>query len=529
VLTVMPKIRGRIARAVALTAAAVLSAAVYALPGAASAAGPASPARAPAGPAVPVLAWKPCDDGFQCASARVPLNYRDPRGAQISVAVISHRATGPGPGLGWLFFNGGGPNPQVSTMSTVYPNLPAAWRERYNIIMFDPRGMGYSTQVRCFPTEAAEHKLLGSLVFPVGRAQTEAYERAYAELDARCAAAAGPLLDHDSSTDIARDMNLLREAVGDPVLNYYGESYGTLLGAIYANLFPAATGRMILDGNVNPVAWSTGDSQVPALVRLGSPQASEATMTAFLDLCGNASASACAFSAGTPAATIAKWNTLLRLVSQHPINLGSQGTYTYAAVVYSVNVAEVAQWQGNAALLQQLWIAATDSQPARSPSPAPTSSPSPALPQSSGPGYYSGVEQQLAIMCADSPNPRDPAAYAAAAAVSTFAPKYAWTTLGCAGWPTAATQDRYTGPWNQPTASTILLIGNTGDPVTAYQDSVAMSRDLGRTRLLTVAGYGHTMANNPSACAINDVVQYTLTGALPAPGTVCQQGINPFP
>jgi hypothetical protein len=145
----------------------------------------------------------------------------------------------------------------------------------------------------------------------------------------------------------------------------------------------------------------------------------------------------------------------------------------------------------------------------------------------SGPTDYSGEEQQLAIMCADSPNPRDPAAYAAA--INTFAPTYAWNTLGCADRPAAAAQDRYTGPWNRPTASTILLLANTGDPVTAYQDSVAMSHDLANARLLTVDGYGHTTGNNPSTCAIDDAVTYTLTGALPAPGTVCQQDTNPFP
>src|SRR5580693_4854639 len=134
-------------------------------------------------PAVPALAWKPCDKGFYCATARVPLNYSDPRGAQLSIAVISSRATGPGPSLGWLFFNGGGPNPQVSTMSRVYPNLPAAWRERYNVITFDPRGEGYSTQVQCYPTEAAEGKVIGGLpAFPVGAAQETAYYQAYAKL-----------------------------------------------------------------------------------------------------------------------------------------------------------------------------------------------------------------------------------------------------------------------------------------------------------------------------------------------------------
>jgi hypothetical protein len=159
---------------------------------------------------------------------------------------------------------------------------------------------------------------------------------------------------------------------------------------------------------------------------------------------------------------------------------------------------------------------------------APAPGPAPA-PASSGPGYYAGVEQQLAIPCADSPNPRDPAAYAAAAALGTFTPRYAWTTMGCAGWSAAAARDRYTGPWNRLTASIILLLANTGDPVTAYQDSVAMSHDLARARLLTVDGYGHTTGANPSTCAIDYAVTYTLTSALPAPGTVCKQNATPFP
>jgi pimeloyl-ACP methyl ester carboxylesterase len=521
---------GRVIRKTTLLAAALAAAAGLALagcgvPSAASAAGPAAAGPA-AGPAVPVLAWTPCDGMFRCTTARVPLNYRDPRGARISIAVISHLATGPGRSLGWLFLNFGGPDAQLDNMIKVYPNLPAAWRERYNLIIFDPRGLGYSTQIRCFPTEAAESKLLGGLpAFPVGAAQQAAWDRAYAKLDARCAAHAGPLLDHDSTADMARDMNLLREAVGDSVLNYYGQSYGTLLGAIYANLFPATTGRMILDGNLNPVAWSLGNSQVPAQVRLDSPQASAATMRAFLDLCGRASTAACAFSAGTPAATTAKWNTLLRRLRRHPVTLGSPPqTVTYADAIASVDLGKVAQWQGDASQLQQTWVASTGAHPAPSATPSPT----PSGPPPGTSSYYSGQEQNLAILCADSPNPRDPAAYAAAATSGTFAPLYAWNTEGCADWPAGAAQDRYTGPWNRPTASTVLLLANTGDPITAYQDSVAMSRDLARARLLTVDGYGHTTGNT-STCAVNDVVRYTLTGALPAPGAVCQQNGTPFP
>jgi pimeloyl-ACP methyl ester carboxylesterase len=521
------KCRGRFSGARALAAIAGLTAAVV-LPAAAGVLPPASAAASrPAEAGVPVLAWKPCENGFYCATARVPLNYRDPRGAMISVAVISHRATGPGPGLGWLFFNGGGPEPQVSSFPAAYQAFPAAWQERYNVITFDQRGMGYSTQVRCYPSEAARQKAMGYVPdgFPVNQAQEADYQRAYATLDARCARDGGPLLYHDSTADIARDMNLLREAVGAPVLNYYGASYGTLLGAIYANLFPAATGRMILDGNINPVPWSTA-GQAPSFSRIGAGQATQTVMTAFLGLCGKSSTTACAFSAGTPAATTAKWNTLLRLARKHPVSLGPQDTYTYADVVSAASsLGQVGQWQDNAILLQQLWTAATTG---ATPSPAAVPSPA-ASPPAPGSGYYTGPEQQLANQCADSPDPRDLAAYTAASAVNTFAPVAAWDLYGCADWPAAAAQDRYTGPWNRPTASTILVVDNTGDPWTAYQGSVAMSRDLARARLLTVDGYGHTVGNNPSACAFNDIVNYTVTGALPPPGTICQQNINPFP
>ena len=537
--------RSCIGGAAALAAAAGLAVASGILPGTASAAAkrPAGPVGS-AGPAVPELAWKPCEHGFYCATAHVPLNYRDPRGPRIRIAVISSRATGPGRSLGWLFFNGGGPEPQVSGFSAVYSTFPAQWRERYNIITFDPRGLGYSTQVRCYPSEAAEQRATGKgnlPAFPMDKAQADAYARAFAKLDTRCARHAGPLLDHASSADTARDMNLLREAVGAPALNYYGASYGTLLGAIYANLFPATTGRMVLDGNINPVTWSTGGSRVPSFVRIGTGQATEAVMTAFLRLCGQASRKACAFSAGTSAATIAKWHRLLRLARQHPITIGGPqaGTYGYADVVdEGSNLGFVDQWQSNATVLQQLWAAAIGDQPslAAAPSPSsasPASSTSPAssarsVSSASGPAYYTGEEQQLAIQCADSPNPRNLTAYIAAAATGTFAPIAAWNLFGCADWPAAAAQDRYTGPWNRPTASTILVVGNTGDPWTAYQGSVAVSRELARARLLTVDGYGHTTGSNPSACAFNDIISYTVTGALPPPGTVCPQDINPF-
>jgi pimeloyl-ACP methyl ester carboxylesterase len=533
--TAAGKAASRFPRSAAVSAAAVQLAAVLVAaactPPVSTSATP--PASASATPPVPALHWRSCHGGFQCATARVPLSYRDPRGAAISIAVLRHLATDPARRAGTLFINSGGPAEQIDGFVTGFGALPAAITARWDIIMFDPRGFGYSTAVRCFPTMAAESKFLGgasfggSPTFPVGARQEAAWERTWARFDARCAQRNGSLLDHDTTADVARDMNLLREAAGAPALNYLGVSYGTGLGATYANLFPATTGRMILDANLNPVTWTRPDG-VPTFLGQGTDQASAATMRAFLDLCGKATTAACAFSAGTPAATRAKWATLLRRLCRHPVTIGTPPqAYTYADVVLTLPLGDVSQWQAGASVLQQLWVASSAGRP-------PAAASIPVTAASVLPAVYTGWEQTLAVLCSDSPNPRDPAAYPAAARSAyarsgAFGPEQPWKTEACADWPAAAAQDRYAGPWNRPTATTILVLGNTGDPVLPYQDSVAMSRDLARARLLTVDGYGHTEAGNPSTCATNYETRYLLTGALPPPRTTCKENATPFP
>jgi pimeloyl-ACP methyl ester carboxylesterase len=533
------KAASRFPRPAAQLAAAALLAAVL-VPAANAAAAPGS-----ATPPVPVLHWRSCDGGFQCATARVPLSYRDPRGATIRIAVLRHLATDPARRIGTLFFNAGGPMEQVANLVANFGEfIPAAIAARYDIITFDPRGFGYSTAVRCFPTMAAESKFLGGLsfqglpVFPVGARQEAAAERTWARFDARCARRNGSLLDHDTTADVARDMNLLRQAVGSPVLNYVGASYGTGLAATYANLFPATTGRMVLDANLNPVAWTHPDGVLPTFLRQGSDQASAAVMRAFLDLCGKTTTSACAFSAGTPAATRAKWAALLRRLRRHPVTIATPPqTYTYAiaVTVQSALLHTVSQWPSAASLLQQLWVASAAGRPSTPASPATRAQASPpATAATAPPAVYTGFEQILAVLCSDSPNPRDPAAYPAVARRAytrsgAFGPQQTWFLVACADWPAAAAQDRYSGPWNRPTASTMLLIGNTGDPVLPLHDSVAMSRDLARARLLTVDEYGHTEISNPDTCATDYENRYLLTGVLPPPRTVCKQHAAPFP
>jgi pimeloyl-ACP methyl ester carboxylesterase len=479
-------------------------------------------------PPVPVLNWASCDGGFQCATARIPLDYRHPNASQqISIAVIRHLATDPAQRLGSLFVNGGGPSAQIDALVSSYQAIPAAIRARYDIIDFDPRGFGASTAVQCFPDLSAEIALfsrLNGIPYPVGTQQIALWDQTWAAFDARCARNAGPVLYHDTTADVARDMDLLRQAVGDPVLNYWGLSYATGLGATYANLFPGKVGHMVLDGNLDPVAWTNEYSNLPTWLRTGQDIATAAVQRDFLDLCGQASTAACAFSAGSPAATRAKFATLLNRLHQHPVTIGAQ-TYTDVEAANSVPVSRVSTWQDGATLLQQLWDA---------PASAVTGSGKTGSAAADDTTTYAGQEQPVAAQCADSPNPRDPRAYPAAAQLAydrsgLVGPPLAWTTESCAAWPAAADQDRYAGPWNRPTASTILVLGNTGDPVTPYQSSVAMSRDLARARLLTVRGYGHTAFYNPSTCATNYEISYLLTGSLPAAGTSCPQDAVPFP
>ena len=505
-------------RPVTVSVAAAVTVATMAVP-AAAAGSQAVGARA-AGPPVPVLHWRSCASDFQCATAQVPLNYQDPQGQTINIAMMRHLAAGPGRRLGSLFFNQGGPAPQNDSFAQAYLGLPAAVRARYDVVSFDMRGFGQSTTISCFPTQKAEDKFLGNLpVFPVGHSQQQAWERTTARFDARCAKSDSALLAHDSTEDSARDMDVLRQAVGDPVLNYYGESYGTGLGAIYANLFPTRTGHMVFDGNIDPREW-TQHGGLPGHLRARTDVSDAHTMAAFLSFCGRTSTSACAFSAGTPARTTAKWDQLLSRLLRHPAAVGNPlRVFTYADVVAEFPEYQVSSWPFDAAFLQQLWVNWGHRIPRGTPRFQP----------------FAGVrlEQIISTACSDVPSPRNPAAYVKAARVATarsgaFGPLFAWQYEPCARWPRQAATDRFAGPWNAPTASTILLIGNTTDPATPYRDSVIMEQDLAHARLLTVHGWGHTEITNPSTCAAGYVTSYLLTGALPPAGTVCQQDAVPF-
>ena len=522
---------------------------------------PASPATSAA--SVAPANWQTCQDGgFQCATVKVPLDYRHLDGKKISIVMMRHQATDIAHRRGTLFFNSGGPYEQLTNFPRYLSVLPASWVAQYDIINFDPRGFGYSTSVRCFPSEAAENSFLAGLPadVPVTPAQISTWDQIMARYSALCARTNGSLLQHTSTADVARDMDLLRQSVGEPELNYVAGSYGTGLGAVYANLFPAKVGRMILDGNVDPAVWTGSDGgKLPPFVAMRADVASARTLDGLLNLCGQTSTAKCAFSAGTPAATRAKFSTLMQLLHAHPVTVGAPPnaqTCDDVCATFSLPLTQVSQWADGATFLQQLWQAAHTGKdvaspaspasanpaspaganpvslaslanPASSANPASLAAPAPAT----DPTPYTGGEQTIATICSDSDHPRDPRAYTAAARMSQARAglvglSWTWTTEICATWPKSA--DTYTGPWNRPTAHPILVVGNTGDPDTPYWNSVAMTHELAHAGLLTIDGYGHTELLNPSSCATDYENTYLQTGVLPAPGTVCHQDALPF-
>lgn len=478
-------------------------------------------AGAPADPASarPTIRWQRCayDPAFECGVVRAPMDYDRPQGRKIRLAVIRHRATGDR--IGSLFFNPGGPGgPGVTALPTVLHDFPKRLRDRFDLVSWDPRGVGQSTAVQCFASQQAEQRYLdGVPAAPVGKRQVRLYAKSFKGYAKRCAERNGALLRHVSTADTARDLNLLRRAVGDRRLNYWGISYGTFLGATYANLFPRRVRAMTLDGNVIPdqfVVRPAPGRFLPTFLRQGSDRGAAVTMAAFLRRCGAAGAAVCPFAAADVDATMAKFETLMRQMRRHPLR--ERGGVTYSVLLdqsvnglYSIDV-----WPRLAEFLQNVW----------------TDTPTTTAQSLAAPGY-APLSQALAILCGDSPNPpvsRFPAASAFAVRRSgALAPYWAWATGACPAW-RAAAANPYIGPWDRRTRRPLLVVGNTHDPATPLHSSRVMARELDRARLLVVRGFGHTALTNPSTCANRHLVRYFLTSKLPPRGTRCTQDNPPF-
>ncbi len=308
------------------------------------------------------------------------------------------------------------------------------------------------------------------------------------------------------------------------------------LGATYLNMFPDRVRAVVLDGAVTPSAWAGGpgeDAGLSTFIRIGSDFGSQATIRAFLDQCGAVDAAACAFSAGSPAATRTKWDDLLQR-AKGGLSLDGQRLddrdvlgYVGGSLYTVAPVAGFDRFPGWVAVAEFLEAAATaDAAPTAAPE-APATAPAGTAPAAP---YVTSAGRQLAVVCGESPNPQTAAAVAAQIEASyARAGLSPWPLVAsCEGW-TARAADPYLGPWDHPTPAPVLVIGNTFDPATPLGSSVRMAQELADARLLIVNGFGHTVLINPSTCAQGYIADYLIDGKPPPAGASCTQDAPPFP
>lgn len=492
------------------------------------------------------IAWSACPDplinGLDCATYRVPLDYRRQDGPTLDLALRRMRAQGGAP-VGTLFFNPGGPGGTGSVQFPQwYGQFPEAVRQAFDIVSWDPRGVGESTQARCFQDAGAEAALLGDLgAFPVSFDEQRIWRDAYAAFAKSCAETAPEILAHLSTADTARDLEQLRIAAGGAPLSYWGVSYGTFLGATYANLFPDNLRALVLDGNLSPLAWTANgdpDPQWPLGDRIGSYQVAE-VFDHFLQLCTAAGPQRCAFAAPSYDLTRQKWRDLLNRLSLGPIDLPSEAGVR--AIALETLVGQISDgmdivWaipgaNGWASIAQALQAIHEAGQTPPRPEPAAPAGPAAPAAQAAPSAAYDGAEGVTAVMCGDAPSVSLERFPTLASEVMLRSGHFGLSTsfmeFPCASWAVDAA-DPYAGPWDRHLSAAPLVVNTTHDPSTPMQNAEAMADLLPGAILLRVDGFGHTSLLNRSACADDRIATYLVDLRLPPANAWCAQDRQPF-
>ncbi|GLY50834.1 alpha/beta hydrolase [Lentzea sp. NBRC 102530] len=452
---------------------------------------------------VPVLSWTDCGDGFECATAEVPLDHRAPSGEKIELGLTRMRAADPSRRIGSLFVNPGGPGGGTDdTVRHLATSGPAELRERFDIVGFDPRGVGRSQPLACQTQEEYTRAWGNASARPHARSFGTALRDGKAFADA-CLKQSAKLLPFVGTENVARDMDLMRRAVGDAKLNYFGVSYGTYIGTVYANLFPKNIRVLALDGGYDPNTYANR----PYEYDLGQYVAIEAALGRFFTWCVETK---CEFGAGDPrSAFVALQNDLDRdpvVANGKFVANGATLTYNLQSLLgfgddwwwYVAQVLAEAQNRTGALLVEpdvQFLSANTAVECADRVFP---------------PGQ---LKARLAVASRMAPLTGPALAYA----VPNYDHAHA---TACTQWPVRS-QSRYSGPFSAAGAPPILVVGNTGDPDTPYQDSVALASTLRSGHLLTYRGEGHTGFYRSEKCVGEKIAAYLVERALPSRGTFC--------
>ena len=452
--------------------------------------------------------------GFQCAKVTVPLDYSQPGGQTIEIAMKKHLATG-SVRQGTLFMNPGGPGASgVDSVGAMATTTFAGVQKAYDIIGFDPRGVGSSTAITC-STDAEAKAMEG--VSPVdGAGAPVAFEKRAAvmserfkQLGADCASRTKPteLLDHVDTVSVARDLDVLRALSGDQKLNYTGFSYGTYLGATYAELFPANTGRLVLDGALDPsLSYSER--------RQGQALGFERALRNYVAWCQ--SGQSCPLTGDTDAG-VKQIGDVFTSANQSPVpssdpNRPVTGEEMKRIVGFVLYFPE-SSWSAVSEALGQV-INEHDASAFR------------AMADQIAAQPQVNAGANIGINCLDYRVEGDMATWTAQSKeLERIAPRFATVTeagdLGCQAWGHTGTQP--SKALHAKGAAPILVIGTTGDPATPYEWAEALADQLDSGQLLTWEGNGHAAYTNSGhgPCVTQAVDTYLLTGTMPKKGLTC--------
>jgi pimeloyl-ACP methyl ester carboxylesterase len=447
---------------------------------------------------------------WQCATMKAPLDWSDPKGDTIGIALIRAKASGPKDRrIGSLIFNFGGPGGSGVTSLPAFGTDYAKLRTRYDLVSFDPRGVGRSAGITCENDEQLDNFFQQDSTPDDAAERTKLVDNVKAFNNA-CDKHSGKTLPHVRTTDAARDMDLMRQVLGDDKLHYFGISYGTELGGVYAHLFPKNVGRAVFDGVVDP-------TQDPEQSSLGQAKGFQLALDNYAKDC-TSKVQDCPVG-DTVQDVKDKIAKLLKDLDAKPIPgifprdlTQTAATNGIAQSLYSKDFWEYLTeglqqaYDGDGKILMSL----SDSMNGRNEN-----------------GTYSNLQAaNVAINCADakprySPQDVESKLPEFRSASPLFGDYLAWGMLSCTDWATEGAADH--PDVSAAGSAPILVVGNTGDPATPYEGARKMAQALGKGVgvELTYKGQGHGAYDSGNKCVSGAVNSYLLDGTSPKEGTVC--------
>ena len=447
------------------------------------------------------VGWKDCRDDLECATIKVPLSYEDPNSDSIELSVLRVPAGSKSQRVGSLVVNPGGPGGSgVEYAANASSYFGPELQQAFDIVGFDPRGVGESTPIQCL-SDGELDEFVAADPDPETPAEVREGNELLEEFGQGCVDESGDLASHVSTLEAAKDIDIIRAVLGDTKLNFFGASYGTFLGATYADLFPKRVGRLVLDGAIDPSLSSRDMSLVQA-------KGFEVALRAYVGAC--VERGDCFLGDSVDAGT-QRIRAFLDEVDANPIEGSEDRALTVGHAVLGIwaplyneqywpllDAALTDAFDGDGAQLLTL----SDAYTSRGPS-----------------GYLdNSLEALYAVNCLDhddaiAPSQVEEQIPAFEKVSPTFGAIFAFGLAGCSQWPIHT--GREPAPITAEGAAPILVIGTTRDPATPLEWAEALASQLESGVLVRRDGDGHTGYNAGNDCVDNAVEAYLVSGTTP--------------